>query len=453
MPLAFIVKVISGFGFIYIYSEFYGNGSLTADAGAFMHESDLLFDVFKESPSDYFKFLFGLENREMIHHYLSDTHHWDAGPGTLINDSQNVIRIHSIIHFFSFGNVVIHLMVVAFFALLASKFLFRSLRDYIHLPGNTLFWIFVLTPSILFWTSGILKEPFMFMGIALFVYALLGKRSITKKIIAGVLGTILLIGFKPYILVAISISLLGYFIYGFIKKLLITILVGISVFIIIWLFIPQISQPITDHLTKKQFDFQNVARGGFHYRADTCIYIVYVNDNINVNQISIDSNYLMKQIEGEYYKPMSTTPSKTVTIQPNDTPWIYYYSGRQCGSYIKTTSIDNSNKQLLKNIPEALFNATLRPLPGDPGSQLMYISMIEEFLILGLFIFALVSFKRLDIGNKKIVFGFILFGLAILLLIGWTTPVLGAIVRYRFPAQLALIISSLIILTNKKIKT
>ena len=127
-----------------------------------MYESEILHNVFKDSPINYFKFLFGLENREMIHHYLSATHHWDAGFGTLINDSQNVIRVHSLIHFFSFGYVTIHIMVVAFFSLLASKFLFRTFRDYIQLPGNLLFWIFVLTPSILFWTSGILKEPFMF---------------------------------------------------------------------------------------------------------------------------------------------------------------------------------------------------------------------------------------------------------------------------------------------------
>jgi hypothetical protein len=55
--------------------------------------------------------------------------------------------------------------------------------------------------------------------------------------------------------------------------------------------------------------------------------------------------------------------------------------------------------------------------------------------------------------EKGIIFILIIFALQLFLLIGWTTPVLGAITRYRFPAQLALILVGLIILKPLNFKT
>jgi hypothetical protein len=54
--------------------------------------------------------------------------------------------------------------------------------------------------------------------------------------------------------------------------------------------------------------------------------------------------------------------------------------------------------------------------------------------------------------EKEIILGLLLFAIGLTLLIGWTTPVLGAITRYRFPAQMAIVLIGLIILQPHSIK-
>ena len=79
LPFAFSLKVVAGFIFIYIYSEIYGIGDLSGDAGDFMTESKLLNNVFYQSPFHYIKFLLGFDDINLSAQYLSEANHWGAG--------------------------------------------------------------------------------------------------------------------------------------------------------------------------------------------------------------------------------------------------------------------------------------------------------------------------------------------------------------------------------------
>jgi hypothetical protein len=67
--------------------------------------------------------------------------------------------------------------------------------------------------------------------------------------------------------------------------------------------------------------------------------------------------------------------------------------------------------------------------------------------------FAFWKRRKLQLPEKRILIYLSIFSVMTLLLIGWTTPVIGAIVRYRFPVQLATVIGLLIILKPLKIKS
>jgi hypothetical protein len=121
-------------------------------------------------------------------------------------------------------------------------------------------------------------------------------------------------------------------------------------------------------------------------------------------------------------------------------------------SHVKTKLILSSTKQLIKNIPESLTNSVIRPWPTDPGSKLKIISFLESILLFGFLIYAIWNRRKLNENEKLIVFGLITFACLLFLLIGWTTPVLGAVARYRFPAQLALFIVGFILLQSSKFK-
>lgn len=122
-------------------------------------------------------------------------------------------------------------------------------------------------------------------------------------------------------------------------------------------------------------------------------------------------------------------------------------------SYFKSTLIDNSFQQLVLNIPEAIFNAMFRPFPLDKGSLLKFPIMLESWGILLLLIFSFFFKKKnLDKKEKGIISALLIFTLLLFMLIGLTTPISGAIARFRFPAQLALVIISLISIDHKRIK-
>ncbi len=122
-----------------------------------------------------------------------------------------------------------------------------------------------------------------------------------------------------------------------------------------------------------------------------------------------------------------------------------------CASFIETTLIKNSSIQLIKNIPEALVNSIIRPFPNDPGSKLKFLSFIEVWIVILFFAITVYLRKKLNPEEKNVVFTLLIFALILSLLIGWTTPVLGAITRYRFPAQFAIILAGLILLKPLKL--
>jgi hypothetical protein len=452
LPAAFLIKLLVGFLFNYIHERTYGQGDLSHDGGTFLIEAKYLNDVFFQSPKHYFQLLTGIgETPALIQQHLSMTEYWSAGDLTLINDSKNVIRVHSIIHFFSGGQMMIHLALMCLISLLAVKNLYLSIKKYVAIDKTVLFWALLLIPSTIFWTSSLLKEPLLFFGISLFLRAILYEEIVWRKTTFFSVSILLLIGFKPYVLLILIITLTFTSIYKFLfkQKFVVASLFIIFFTLLISFVVEKPKETVINYLTRKQFDFVNVGKGGLHVVADTCFFYFQPHQYESLKIIG-DKIYLTKNITAYKAHFGSTQKPVVVYLQPNKKAWKMYYFHPGCMSYIETTPINNSSIQLIKNIPEALVNSVIRPWPSDPGSKLKLISFIES---LGLFVFLVYAVwkrRKLDENEKLVVFGLMTFALLLFLLIGWTTPVLGAIARYRFPAQLALFIVGFILLKSSK---
>ena len=452
-PILFSIKVLAGLFFIYVYSVHYGRGALSADAGAFMKESKMVNDVFYQSPIDYFKLLTGMgETNELIHKYLPLTFHWDVGDLTIINDSKNVLRIHSLIHFVSFGNESIHMLLMCFLSLISTVLLYKSFAPYTTMNKYVFFFILSVVPSTLFWTSGILKEPFMFFGLSLFIWGLLSPFGPLKKITLTLLGISIMILFKPYVLACMVPALLFFLIYQYLGRgnvaLSFSLFLGLSLaghFIF-----PSVEKTITHYLSRKQFDFDNVGKGGLHALSDSCYYY-FKPEQFGKLSIQGNSVELIEPIDAYIIHFGSVKEPIPVHLSPNGEIWKIAYKSVGCASYIETDLIENSTLKLIKNIPSALLNSIFRPFPKDPGSWLKYPSMLELWGILIFMTIALIFRRKLSKKEIGIVIAISIFALSLFLLIGWTTPVIGAIARYRFPAQLALVLVGLIIMDPNKL--
>lgn len=453
IPSAFILKFFTGILVIWIHEHVYRMDDFSHDGQRFLREGEYLYNVFSVSATDYFKLLTGIgETPELISKYLHMTNYWSAGDLTLINDSKNVIRMHSLIHFFSGGIRLIHVAVFCFFSLFGLIALHKAFARFIHMKKGHSFILLLIVPSTIFWSSSMMKEPFLFLGIGLFCFGLLGKTSRTIRIISILTSLILLIGFKPYVLVCLLATLLFIAWYNTTKQRLVIsffsffLLIGIAAYLL-----PNMRSAVVHHLTRKQFDFINVGQGGLHVQADSTFYYF---QPYQYNHLRITGNVaqLIQPTEALYYRVGSKESPEKVFLSPSEEKWPIVYFKPGCESYIEITRIDESAVQLIKNIPEALFNTILRPLPFDNGSQLKYFAMFEVWLIIGLIIFTLFNKRTLEPNEKQIAVGLVFFALSLFVLIGWTTPVIGAIARYRFPAQLAIIVCCLLFIDTSKWK-
>lgn len=455
IPLAFLIKIAVGLVFNYLHEQTYGKGDLSHDGGTFLLEGKFLNDVFYQSPLHYFQLLTGIgENEALIKEHLSMTKYWSAGDLTVINDSKNVIRVHSLIHFISGGSMYIHISLMCLISLMAVKNLYYSFRDKVKLTNTLFFWILLLIPSTIFWTSSILKEPILFFGLSLFVRALLYENQSWKKAILLFLAILILVGFKPYVLICILIALACYGVYRYLfrYRLALTLLFLIASTVVFGFLLEKPRETMVHNLTRKQFDFVNVGKGGLHAYADTCFYYFQPHQYPNL-LMEGDKVILLKETDAYIFRFGSTQKPIPVHLVPKGEVWEKYYFAQGCASFIETTPLNHSTIQLIKNIPEALINSILRPFPNDPGSKLKFLSVLEIWIIILFMLLALRHRRKLNQSEKGLVFILLIFALTLSLLIGWTTPVLGAIARYRFPAQLAIILVGLILLKPFKIKS
>lgn len=453
--IGYAIKVIFGLYFLFIYSEFYGNGSLSADAGSFMEESKVLNDVFYKSPKDYFQLLFALgDQAELTAQYLTRTNHWDAGSQAILSDNRNILRIQSVIQFISFGNATIHILVMCFISMIGMKHLYMGIRTRTKLTNSKTFWIILLIPSILFWASGILKEPFMFLGFGLFIRSILGKEKGILKWLYFSFGSFLLIAFKPYILMCLIPALLFYFLYKKLPKFkFIGSLMSLLTLLILSIFtFKSTSEKALKLMSRKQFDFINISRGGLHANNGENFYFFRM-DQVKELKFKGDSIRLNKPMDILILKYGSIEDPIPKRLYPSKKYYHVYFYRIESDGYIPVTQINNSPLQLVYNIPESLINVLFRPYFTDPGSWLKYPATIELIFIYAFLIFSIFKRRVLPENDRNLIYSTLIFIFLLSLTIGWVTPVLGAIARYRIPILVGIVFIGLILIDPQRSKS
>lgn len=441
LPAAFIFKIAVGLLFLQFYVFQHSEPHLKTDAGAFINEAKILNSVYDQSPSDYLKLLSGIgSSDELSTKYLGATNHWDSGSQAIFSDNRNIIRVHAMIDLFSFGIVSIHMLIFAFISLIGTLLLFLSIKRRSSLKPWVIFGLLLLLPNILFWSSGILKETFVIFGIGAFAYGLMNSKSWIKKITFIGIGIISLICFKPYILLVGIPSLVVYWIYVKSPRYKLALSFGIPLLIstLILVCVPSILEKGTHLLSRKQFDFANVGRGGTHVDADTCFYY-FAPSQRTFLRMEGDSVWLKNEIDAFKVMHGDLTAPAPIHLHPNKKAWMLYFDQPPAASFIKITPIDDKAINLLTTAPAAIFSAIFRPLPSDPGGNLKHLAFVETLLLFSLVLWTILRHKPLSVEDKGFILGSIVFCLLLALLIGWTTPVLGAVHRYRLPIQLAMI--------------
>ncbi len=450
LSIGFAIKIIAGIIFLNIYTHHYGNGTLSADAEQFLREGKVLNEVYYQSKVDYFRLLFGFNDlRELGHKYLEATHHWDTNSQLLFNDNRNLMRVHSVLYFISRGSIYVHLFILSFISLLSIILFTKAFENRIAVRQRLLFFVLLLIPSVLFWSSSILKEPLLFLGVALLIYGLLHPSKSRSRVFNIMIGIALILMFKPYVLISILPAVFFAWIYQkFSFKALLLALSGCFVIFIGFLSLTNPGAKLTHKLSRKQFDFMNISQGGMHLLGEDCFYYVSP-DKMQLVSIQEDSALVNMNLDVQQFDYSYKYAPKNIQLKQGSKYQIFFNRERS-KSYIPVTPIKDDPVQLLQNIPEALVNVLFRPFITDSGSWLV-IPAIAETLLIWIFVVSGMRFIRQTNEKERVLLiGLISFILLLSILIGWVTPVLGAINRYRIPAILALVLVGIILWSKRK---
>jgi hypothetical protein len=447
LSIGWLVKGFYALCYVYIFSTYYGEGGrIQGDSLNFFEDGRILHEVSDKNPSTYLKILFGIQGNEqtLLQNELGETQIWDAGEnGDFMNDNRLMIRINSVIHFFSFGNIYVHVFMLSFLAYIGLIFIYLGFQKFIH-AKRLFYYALILLPSIGFWGSGLTKEALMILGMGLFFWSVFKLIHHKFRILNGILlliSILLLLLNKPYAgLIILSVSMV--FIAGIFFKWNRRVLAGYTVIILLTTiglsYTPERIN-LVDKISYKQRDLSNLAQGGIFFITDSsfCAFdyaLLHHFDTLPGNHIRV------KQKSSGEYKLFGKSEFKPFEIHPSSQAYDVYLITPPSSSYFKSKMIAYDGLNLLLSIPEVFWNTLVRPLPNDQGGNLKYFAFVQNISLLLFLGIAIIRRKKLSAFENYLIYTLAVSSLIILLIIGWTSPVFGAVVRYKVPADLCLLI-------------
>lgn len=438
---AFVLKVLSGFLLYLIYTYYYTDRS-TADIWKYYDDAMVIFSALPEKPMDYLHMLigWGTDNRERFTAYYDLMSHWDKPYNYgVANDTHLIIRFNAFVRLFSMGHYNVHNAVANFLGLIGLTGIFHFLRQMNPSKEKWFFLGVFLMPGMMFWASGVLKEPLLLLGLGLFLFAVMEfPKNVLKGIILTAISLWLLLSVKSYALIAI---LPGIIAWGISKKWpqIRPAFVFSGMYLLLFLGAVALEQVkpakgIAARLAKKQYEFYQLAEGGTYVQIDAGDTLFIKAEDYDAIRFEVDRDdaSLLEDVSVVAWQDAKQTnaPEK---VLPTGTEFYVVLDYGRTGSAIDIPKLDDNIWSIVKASPAAMINSLFRPFPWQIDSPFMLLSGLENLIILLLIILAFALFERSGLSSPTfyLAVGFAVF---ILLLTGLVTPVVGAIVRYKVPA-------------------
>jgi len=442
MYISFVVKLgVALYFFAFPYTTM-------IDSAHYMNDAEVLSRVIYKNPSDFFQIFFGFGDVQSLNEqYLSSTTYWSHDKGWMFSDTRNVIRVNAIFHWMAFNNPRVVLLFNILICLLGLRWIYEGLTQNTASRKNWLFVLIFFLPSTLLWTANLSKEAFLLFGLGLVMRNILTGRHIHFSTLIGLL---ILFLFKPYVGAAFLFSWVVYIlmmqqnkVWRIASLALFALSIGLAAYFT--------QSRITQSISQKQFDFINLAEGGIWLEFNGSAVRIEDQDTIHIQITEADNRNFYAVISEpiQVEKRIHGSKSEAINIAPSKHEFYVLHQLHQSGSYIPLKVIDGKCSNLVKTIPNALFNTLFRPLPNDPPKSLSkWYFVLESYLLLALTMFALTKIRGTN--HVKVIIFLGVACLLIALIIGWITPVLGAIIRYKLPITLSLIAASYLLLFPQK---
>ncbi|MBU0489709.1 MAG: hypothetical protein KKA07_07375 [Bacteroidetes bacterium] len=383
LTIVFILKILSGFVMFVVYTKYYPDRQ-TADIFKYYDDSEHIIEALPDAPWDYVRMVTGIgENSSDLEKYYVKMNHWHQEyESNLYNDSHIIIRFNAIARLFSFGVFHVHTIIMCFLSLFGLVALYRAFIPFFRNRLGVLFIGVFLLPSVIFWGSGVLKEGLLifFMGMMIYHFFKTCSSKISFWSVFWIAAsTFMMFYLKFYVLAMLIPGLIAWF----------------------W----------TSMTSNRKLVLKFVI-----------VYFAYLG-----------CSFLVKYGIPEY-----------------DPYWIIYVKQRdflglaqemQSGSMVPYLKLSSDPLNILFAVPHSLFIVFIYPHIFQPFSALNFVAAVENLFLSGMIVFVLIFRQKWkNIPIKPLLFA-ICFVLGLYALTGLTTPVAGAIVRYKVPALPFLLIA------------
>lgn len=457
-PFFFIAKILAGAALWAIYTFYYTDRS-NADIWKYFDDSKVMFDAIHSHPSDFFRMLTGIGDSdpriEQVY-YHSMQHWYQQFDNNLLNDAHVIIRFNAALRMISLGNYHIHSLFMSLLAFIGLCGIYRVLYTAAKEWAKLMAYFIFLLPSLLFWGSGVMKEGIMLLGLGGMIaqfFAFAADRLWWRWPLIGLFAWMIFLA-KFYVLAALVPALAGawwvmkkphFAFLKFAAVLIAFVSLGMMV---------KLARPEYDPLrvlSWKQNDFLKLGRGGTYLLSDSVVAFVasdrhddLVKEGDSIYRIRDGASYMYWYFNPDFSDTFFVSHShdaaryKVLTDYP------------RAGSFMETEPLRPSLAAFVRASPQAIFRSLFRPFPWEGKNPLLLFPALENLLMIVLLIFVLLYFRRPE--NPALAGFCFSFALLLLVVMGLTTPVLGALVRYRIAAQPFLLVALLLLIDTSRIK-
>ncbi len=253
----FVVKVVVGVLYGVLYKLHYWGG----DTYVFFNNGEIVYNTFWDHPLYYLKNMVGIyvepPNRDVFP-YPSRYYFWrDMG-------IYHMVHVQAILRIFSFGYYNLHVVFMALLGTLAGLNIFKIFYALDGQQKRLLALGVFFVPSLLFWTSGIHKDGFIYLGVSfimLGIYRIIVSNLIKKGLLWLFLGLFIVLLFRAFLIVILLpaiVAVVASLKYKEIKpwKFFVgSYLMFMALFLLIGLALPKVD--LIAEITKKYLYFQS----------------------------------------------------------------------------------------------------------------------------------------------------------------------------------------------------
>ncbi|MFN8322395.1 MAG: hypothetical protein U0T74_07015 [Chitinophagales bacterium] len=369
--LIFNIKFLVGILVWMIYTFYYSNYR-HSDIHKFYQDALVLNSLAHEHPVSFAKILVNKYDSfssdatvHMAHWYRN----FDESP---FNENQTIIKLNALLMFLTLKTYFIHVVFFCFFSLIGWVLLTNAVFYRTGWPASIISLPVMMLPSVLFWTSGILKEPVLVLGLGLTVSAILSGKINWKNAAMLSAGCLIMLHTKFYVLASL---------------------------------IP----PIAAFLVCKR-DLDVSAIVGKYIAVNAIAFVLAFNIHQFVPGINLQQMLMNKQMnaikEAMYFK---------------------------AGSRIDVERVNSDVSSVIKAGLAGIRNVIFRPYVWETENVMMLAGALENVFIL--FMLILCIWAGVKNNEKQLNLFLFLFNFSLLYfaLVGMATPVLGNLVRYKAP--------------------